>query len=168
MPEFRLLEAHDAAAFRALRLTAIANAPTAVWPTREEEAAAPLDAAAERIRATPNQAVVGVWVDGELTGITGIRREAYAQVGHQAMIWGVFVDPAQRGKGLARRLVETAVAHAAEAWGVIQVSLWVNTENLPAKTLYESLGFVAHLVHPRSMRVNGRFYDEALMVKTLD
>jgi ribosomal protein S18 acetylase RimI-like enzyme len=168
MIEFRLLDLADAAAFKTLRLAAIDNAPTAVWPTREEEAAASLDACAARIRTTPNQAVVGVWIDGVLAGITGVRREPFVQVSHQALIWGVFVDAARRGQGFARRLVDAAIEHAAANWGVVQIKLCVNTENVAAKTLYESLGFVTFGIEARSMRVAGRFYDEAHMVKKLD
>ncbi|AOJ07403.1 hypothetical protein [Burkholderia mayonis] len=39
MISIRLLESADASAFKALRLVAIDASPTAIWPTRAEEAA---------------------------------------------------------------------------------------------------------------------------------
>ncbi|WP_323117899.1 GNAT family N-acetyltransferase [Burkholderia alba] len=168
MTDLRLLEPADASAFRALRLIAIDTSPTAVWPTRAEEEAASLAQLEARITATPMQAVLGAWIDGALVGFTGVRKEPFEQVSHRVWIWGVFVDPAQRGKGLARRLVERSIEHAVREWGVIQVKLCVNTENAPAMALYASLGFETFGIERRSMKVAGRFDDEAHMVRMLD
>jgi ribosomal protein S18 acetylase RimI-like enzyme len=96
-----------------------------------------------------------------------VRREALVKVSHKAFIWGVFVDPAHRGKGIAQDLLNAAAGHAAQEWGCVQLTLCVNAENVAAKNLYTSLGFVVFGVEPRAIRVDGRFYDEEYMVKGL-
>ncbi|AOJ84032.1 MULTISPECIES: GNAT family N-acetyltransferase [Burkholderia] len=168
MIAIRLLEPVHAAAFKALRLAAIDASPSAVWPTRDEEAARSTAEVEARLRASDTQAVFGALAaEDELIGIAGVRRDALVQVGHKATLWGVFVAPAHRGAGLARRLIDAALTHAARDWGIAQVNLCVNTENELAKALYASLGFETFGVERRAMRVGDRFYDEQHMVRLL-
>ena len=167
MVTVRLLGPNDAEQFKALRLVAVDNAPTAIWPTRQEEMARSIEEVVNRVRSTSTQAVFGAF-DGEiLVGITGIRREALCQVNHKATIWGVFVNPSHRGRGIAQALLSAATVHATEEWDTIQLMLCVNAENLPARRLYTSLGFHTFGLEPRAMKVGDRFYDEEHMCKQL-
>ncbi len=52
----------------------------------------------------------------------------------------VYVEAAERGTGLGRRLVEACMAFARQA-GYKRMTLWTNDVLVPAKRLYESLGF---------------------------
>ena len=163
----RLLDAADAARFQTLRLRAVDTAPTSFLPTLDEETSVPVGEFAARITPTPAQAVFGAFDGDTLVGITGVRRDARAKVAHKATIWGVFVDPACRGRGIAQALLESATAHAAQAWQCKQLMLCVNEVNSTAERLYASQGFVRFGTEPRSLFVDGRFYDEHHMVKTL-
>lgn len=163
----RPLAEGDAAAFKALRLQAIQDAPSAVQPTHEEEAAHTLEDMRRRIRATGHEVVFGAFLGDALVGVTGLRRFVPVQAAHKAVLWGVFVDPAHRRGGVARRLLDAAIGHARSA-RVLQIQLCVNTENPRAQALYRSVGFEVFGVEPRSLCVGGRFYDEAHMVLRLD
>ncbi|RQZ19188.1 GNAT family N-acetyltransferase [Burkholderia sp. Bp9031] len=167
MITIRLLDAADAAQFQSVRLRAVDTSPTSFLPTRAEEAGVPVDEFATRITATHERAVFGAFDDASLVGITGVRRDARAKVAHKATIWGVFVDPAYRGRGIAQSLLDSATAHAAQAWECRQLMLCVNAINGTAERLYASQGFVRFGTEPRSLLVDGRFYDEHHMVKTL-
>ncbi|KVC84978.1 GNAT family N-acetyltransferase [Burkholderia ubonensis] len=167
MITIRLLDAADAALFQSLRLRAVETSPTSFLPTRDEEAGVSIAEFAARITPTPSQAVFGAFEDDTLVGITGVRRDARTKVAHKATIWGVFVDPAYRGRGIAQSLLERATAHAAQAWQCRQLLLCVNEINGAAERLYASQGFVRFGTEPRSLFVDGRFYDEHHMVKTL-
>ncbi|WP_321797998.1 GNAT family N-acetyltransferase [Burkholderia sp. BCC1988] len=167
MITIRLLDAADAAQFQSVRLRAVATSPTSFLPTRDEEAGVPVDEFATRITPTHERAVFGAFADASLVGITGVRRDARAKVAHKATIWGVFVDPAYRGRGIAQSLLDSATAHAVQAWECRQLMLCVNEINGTAERLYASQGFVRFGTEPRSLFVDGRFYDEHHMVKTL-
>lgn len=146
----------DAAAFKALRLKAIQDAPTAIWPTHAEESSRTLEETSNRIRATEHQIVFGAFAGPELVGIAGLRRDPLAQVAHKAVLWGVFVDPAHRRGGIAGRLLHAAIAHARAAQ-VLQIHLCVNAENSRAQALYRNAGFETFGIERRAMRVGDRF-----------
>ncbi|RKT99896.1 N-acetyltransferase [Burkholderia sp. Nafp2/4-1b] len=167
MTTIRLLDAADAAQFQSVRLRAVDTSPTSFLPTRDEEAGVSVDEFATRIAPTHMQAVFGAFDGNTLVGITGVRRDARAKVAHKATIWGVFVDPAYRGHGIAQALLDHATAHASQAWQCTQLMLCVNEINGTAERLYASQGFVRFGTEPRSLFVDGRFYDEHHMVKTL-
>ncbi|PCE30092.1 GNAT family N-acetyltransferase [Burkholderia ubonensis] len=167
MITIRLLDAADAPLFQSLRLLAIETSPTSFLPTRDEQAALSVDEVVSRMRPTPELAVFGAFDGDALVGITGVRRDARAQVRHKATVWGVFVDPAYRRRGIAESLLDAAVAHAEHAWQSAQLLLCVNAINEAARRLYLSKGFVRFGTEPRSLVVNGQFYDEEHMVKVL-
>jgi RimJ/RimL family protein N-acetyltransferase len=168
MIAIRPLVSCDAEQFKSLRILATEDSPTSILSTREEEVKRSLEQTVDRIRETHVQAVFGAF-DGEtLIGITGLRREPLHQASHKATIWGVFVNPSFRGLGIAETLLAAATAHAAEKWNTIQLMLCVNAENVAAKNLYASNGFQSFGLEPRAMQVNGRFYDEVHMCKSLE
>ncbi|PCE23219.1 GNAT family N-acetyltransferase [Paraburkholderia acidicola] len=157
----------DADAFKALRLHAIQDAPASFWPTYEEEARLAVDDVRNRIRPTENQVVFGAFSGTGLIGVTGLRRESLEKITHNATLWGVFVEPEWRRSGVARMLLEAAVTHARET-KVLQIRLFVHTENPRAQQLYRSVGFVSYGIEQRAIRVGDRFYDEEHMMLRLD
>jgi GNAT superfamily N-acetyltransferase len=165
--EIRPLEVTDWEAFKEIRLQAISDSPSAVWPTLDEEAGRTSDEVQARIKMSATQVVFGAFRGNKLEGIAGLRREALAQVAHKAILWGVFVKPDLRKQGIARQLFERILCHARKE-GVLQIQLCVNAENAKAKSLYQSLGFKAYGLESRAMRVGDRFYDEEHMVLRLD
>jgi ribosomal protein S18 acetylase RimI-like enzyme len=165
--EIRPLAAPDATAFRQIRLQAISDSPSAVWPTYEEEAKRTVKEIEARILRTDTQIVFGAFIDKDLVGIAGLRREPLDQVRHKAVLWGVFVSPDRRRDGLARKLFSRVQSFAREE-GVRQIQLCVNAENVRARNLYRSLGFESFGVEPRAMRVGDKYFDEEHMVLRLD
>lgn len=163
----RPLNAQDAPAFQQIRLQAISDSPTSVWPTYAEEAQRSLDETALRIARTDTQLVVGAFDGTHLVGIAGMRREALQQVRHKATLWGVFISPEQRRDGLARTLI-TRLVDWARAQGVLQVHLYVNTENTRARDLYAALGFTTIGLEPDAMCVGGKYFDEDHMMLRLN
>jgi len=155
----RRLGAADAEAFRALRLEALAQEPTAFGASFEEEARHDTAFFAARLEAG---VVLGAFApDGTLLGMAGLRAETSAKRAHIGHVWGVHVRPAARGQGIGRRLV-AALLEAARG-RVTHLLLGVNAANVPARRLYESLGFRPHGTQPAALRVDGRDHDETLM-----
>ena len=95
-------------------------------------------------------------VDGTLSGHIGLKL-----ISGEAHVMTIAVHPDRRRRGLARALIKAALAHPASD-GVRRVHLEVRPGNLPARTLYDSLGFVESGVRP------GYYGDEDALLMTLD
>jgi ribosomal protein S18 acetylase RimI-like enzyme len=110
--------------------------------------------------------IAGAWLGDELVGAAGFYRLEGAKTAHRGTIWGVYVQPQARKRGIARALMTEILGHARGQ--VTQVHLSVVTENEPARRLYEALGFMIYGTEPRSLRVEGHYLDEHLMVLRFD
>jgi phosphoribosylglycinamide formyltransferase-1 len=162
-PAIRRLTEADAAAFRAIRLEALKTAPEAFgssYDTERERSETEFAATLTR------NYVAGAWLNDTLVGTAGFYSFASSKEAHRGGVWGVFVHPDHRGSGIARALVEAVVSYARDH--VIQLHLSVVTTNTAAVALYTRLGFSIYGTEPRSLSVNGQFFDEHLMVKRLD
>jgi GNAT superfamily N-acetyltransferase len=139
--DIRRIRAHECAPLRALRLRALADAPTAFGTTLEEEERHPQDywehRAQEGAAADTSVTFVaedaGCWV-GMARGF--LHREDAAIV-RLASMW---VDPRCRRCGVGGALVE-AVIQWARGRGATQLQLWVTDANGPARSLYTRCGF---------------------------
>ena len=183
----RPLGFEDAALYRAIRLEALAAHPDAFGAAFEEEAARPLEAFAERLTAST---VFGGFEDGaraggeslpnggtlpgrgslpddeKILGIAGFRAQTGLKSAHKGVLWGMYARPEARRSGLARGLVEAVLAHARGR--VALIHLTVAADNAVARRLYEACGFAAYGVEARSLKVDGRYLDEVLLVKMLE
>ena len=130
--EIRPLDAADAAAFHALRLRALREHPEAFSQSYESHLATPIADVAERLRAaseSPHDFVLGVFVDGALSGMMGFRRERSAKRRHKAEIWGVYVAAEVQGRGIGRRMMRDAIDRASRMAGLEQINLAVVSGN---------------------------------------
>jgi len=159
----RLLGVADAAAYRDIRIEALVDAPTAFGSDAARESTLGEAVWLERIATNPT---FGVFDGNELAGIATFLRGAGIKRQHKGEVVGVYVRPTARGTGASRLLLETLIASVRDK--VVQLHLSVTTHNEPARRLYESLGFQIYGTEPRALLVEGRSYDEYLMVLRLD
>ncbi|HEY5797039.1 MAG TPA: GNAT family N-acetyltransferase [Bosea sp. (in: a-proteobacteria)] len=157
----RPLTAEDAPAYRALRLSALADTPAAFGASHREEAAQPLDWFTARITPLPPSRVYGVFNGNALIGIAGFLAYGGEKKRHIGLLWGVYVAPAGRGSGIAAALVGAVIAHAREHVLVLHAD--VGVDNQPAQRLYERLGFGSYGIQPKALRIDGVFHDEAML-----
>lgn len=66
-----------------------------------------------------------------------------AQSAYGAQISGVYTAPSSRGKGIATKAMR-ALCHIWMKKGVPRVTLYVNQSNIPARRVYEKVGFSFH------------------------
>jgi ribosomal protein S18 acetylase RimI-like enzyme len=166
-PEIRPVTRAEAAAWRELRLEALKNHPAAFMSSYEEAVKRDLRSFAERIPQPGGDDVLfGVYVGGMLGGCAGFGREPGAKEKHKGFMWGVYLRPALRGRGIGEALIGRLIDHAREHVSLLRCS--VTVENASAAGLYRRLGFVQYGIEPRSLRYDGRDYDEALLVISFD
>ena len=161
-PEIRLLTPADAPVYRDIRLEGLRQNPHAFLATFEHENAMPISRFEERMLTS---SVFGAFVDAELLGVAGYRRQDGAKESHKAVLWGMYVQPKGRNCGLGQALIEAIVAHASGS--VEQLKLVVAASNEAAHRLYRKLGFSEYGREMRSLKQDGRYSDDILMVRFL-
>ncbi|MEV6106648.1 GNAT family N-acetyltransferase [Streptomyces sp. NPDC051940] len=81
---------------------------------------------------------------------------------HVRQIQGLAVDEWARGEGMGRALLRAA-AELARRQGAVRLTLRVLGHNAPARTLYESEGYVVEGVLPGEFWLEGHWVDDVLM-----
>jgi len=163
----QLLTPEHAEAFRALRLAALKECPTAFTADYETNARRTLGHFAAQIKTLPDNFLIGAFHHGALAGIGGFYRTLGSKLDHKGNIWSMFVAADLRRHGTGRRILAEILSRARAIPGIVQVHLSVISDNAPARALYEGAGFRSFGREPRALKVNGRFYDEDHMVLRL-
>ncbi|MDD9902127.1 MAG: GNAT family N-acetyltransferase [Rhodospirillaceae bacterium] len=159
----RRLTSDDAETYRAVRLEGLRLHPEAFGASYETEVEQPLDFFANRLT---NSTVFGAFEADTLLGVAGHFAPTSLKERHKATLFGMYVRDTARGRGVGQMLVEAVVADAAAQFE--SILLTVATANDGARRLYERCGFETYGIEPRSLKVDGVYYDEALMYRRLD
>ena len=160
--ELRRLGPEDAAAYREIRLEALADSPHNFSSTLESEQDQPLGRFAARLA---DDFVLGAFSGTHLVGVAGFYVQPKPKHRHKGMLWGMYVRPDYRAARIGRTLVEAIIAHARQHVELLQ--LFVIADNTPARRLYASLGFVEYGVERHATKYRGEYHDDVLMALPL-
>jgi RimJ/RimL family protein N-acetyltransferase len=160
----RRLVPDDAAAYRELRLRALAEHPAAFTSSHEEESRKPVAAMAVRLAPDGEEAVYGAFADGRLVALAGLARETRTKNRHKAMVFGTYVAPEHGGRGIAGALLAHVIGEAQRQSGLLQLVLTVTAGNAAATALYEKAGFRSFGIEPRAICIDGNYSGKNHMI----
>lgn len=103
--------------------------------------------------------------EGQIVGAADIRRQPFKQK-HVGM-FGISISKDFRGMGLGREIMRVLLGKAKEVMGLEMVILTVNAENVAARSLYKSLGFIESGTIPKALLQDGMYEDQVSMYKML-
>lgn len=161
----RPLTETDAGQYRALRLEALRDSPQSFGASIAEEEALSDDDMIRRAVPEAPSVTFGAFAGEMLVGTATYLQNTREKTHHKGAMLAVYVAPDWRAARLGRKLVEEIIAHA-RALGVM-LQCTVTAENIAARRLYHSLGFVPYGLERDSLCVDGRFLDEELLVLDL-
>jgi ribosomal protein S18 acetylase RimI-like enzyme len=161
--EIRLLSKKDAAVYKDLRLMALQEHPEAFSSSYEEEVTYSVATVGERL-SQENSFTFGAFVDEKLVGVATLLPETKNKLKHRANVVAVYVSASYRKAGIGKKLIEAAINKSRSIGEIEQLYLTVSSKNIPAKNLYQSLGFNTFGIDKRALRVKETYYDEELMV----
>ncbi|AIQ44336.1 GNAT family N-acetyltransferase [Paenibacillus sp. FSL R7-0297] len=164
----RMLTSVDAEVYRELRLQSLRLHPEAYLSSYESEKKLSIVTTRIRLEPSENNFTLGAF-DGEekLVGIVTFFRESRPKIDHKANIYSVYVDSDVRKQGVGRRLMVELIARARQLPGLEILNLTVTSNNVAAKRLYESLGFICYGTEPKAMKLGDEYLDEDLMILML-
>jgi ribosomal protein S18 acetylase RimI-like enzyme len=152
----------DATLYRSIRLEALQRNAEAFASSFESEDAQPDSWFAERLATSE---VFGAWHGTDLVGVVGFRVQPGLKTAHKGVMWGMYVRSDFRNTGTSRRLVEAIIDIASARVEILQLE--VLQDNVAARRLYESFGFVEYGLEINALKQNGVYYNELLMAKPL-
>lgn len=100
--------------------------------------------------------------EGRVIGLCALVPFGSLRRGHSAEL-AVMVDSDNQGRGIGTALMKKALSEADSVMELHRLELKVITENKPAISLYEKLGFKIEATQRSSCIKDGRFADEYLM-----
>lgn len=169
----RRLVAADLPAYKALRDEMLAAHPEAFTSDAAAERSKPASAYAERLGvdgpgdADPAFFAFGAFVGERLVGAFACERDGRAKVRHVGRLIGMMVRAEVRRAGIGRALLDACVEEARRVGALEMLTLSVTATNADAVRLYRRGGFVRYGTLPHAIRVDGRYHDKDLMVRTL-
>jgi RimJ/RimL family protein N-acetyltransferase len=164
--EIRRLAEADAGQYREIRLRMLRDHPEAFGSSYEEYLEQPPESVAARFRdqlSAADNFVLGAFEGEQLIATMGLYREHGVKSRHKGLIWGVYTVPEARGRGIGRRLMEAIMQQARAIEELELLQLAVASDNLPARRLYESLGFRAWGIERHALKIGDAYVDEAHM-----
>ena len=114
-----------------------------------------------------NDFMLGAFEQDKLVGICAFLHRAPVKQRHKGYIWGVFVSPQFRGRGISRQLLVQTISRAEKIPGLSVLQLSVEENNVQAKELYLSCGFIEYGCEMKANYYEGRFVNDLLLWKDL-
>ena len=113
--------------------------------------------------ASEDDFVFGAFVEGELLGIAGFRREGRPKTRHRGEIVQMFVGPEAQGRGIGEMLLRSVIEAAFDLPGIESIELSAVADNEAARKLYERVGFTTYGIRRRHFKSGDRYWDQRFM-----
>lgn len=157
-------------AFKELRLSALKELPEAFGVSVDEEINKSKDEWQDFLQSACMQQtcwLICAKVDNQFVGMIYAEREAGEYFKHLIWIKKVYVKPSWRNRSVGKQMLDAITELLLHDPWAEQLVLWVTCDMISAIKLYKKAGFTIVGTLEKAININGTFYDNYLMQKTL-
>jgi len=158
-----MITERDVEPYMNLRINDLKQYSDAFESSLEEEVETCMERMYHRI-ASEEEMAFGAFEAEQLVGTVSLLLSQQARLKHRARIIGLYVDHAYRNSGVSRMLIKKTIEEAKNNKAVEQLYFNVVASDFIAKRLFKSLGFHTYAVDRNAIKIDGKYYDEELMV----
>lgn len=141
--------------YKALRLEAVQDSPTAFLDSYEEELAKPDNLWQERL-----SNMLFAESDGKIVGMLGFYQDKSDKIKHIRHLVSIYVKPEYRGQGIATALINEVIEASKKDSSISKLEISVISSQEIAFQLYQRLGFQVIGKATRALRYQNQDYDE--------
>ncbi|MEP6849134.1 MAG: GNAT family N-acetyltransferase [Acidobacteriota bacterium] len=161
---YRRLQQGDGYAYRCIHLESLKNFPDNFGTLYEDQVKVPILLFETFIETVSmDNFMIGAFVENELVGIAGFRREERPKTRHRGEIVQVFVRPEFHGQKIGETLVRKAVDAAFLLPGIDSLELSAVADNSAARGLYEKIGFETYGIRSGYFKSSRNYSDQRFM-----
>lgn len=156
--------------YKRIRLDALKSNPTSFASTYEETLRYSDEVWQNRLnrkKQDDNSIMLFAFDEQKIIGLVGIYWRDRQMIKHIAEVHGVFVNPAYRRQGVAKLLMEKIIAKVKKHQQFAKLKLQVNTLNVSAIKLYQSVGFKIVGTLKKETKFDNTYFDDYVMEKIL-
>jgi len=110
---------------------------------------------------------LGAYSKNVLAGVASFAREDKEKLSHKGLLFTMYVSTGFRGHGIAKQLLGEIIKKVKTVLDIEQINLIVISDNVRAKRLYEKFGFKKYGTELNSIKWDGKYFSEDLMVLRL-
>jgi len=160
----RLLTPTDTQAYLKLRLLGLQTDPKTFLSTFEREKDWPSTFFTNKIIYATKPPIFGVYgkfSEDQLIATAQLAAEYHPKNQHIANIYDVYVQPTQRRNSVGSQILKHLISKAKTHLALEQLHLRVNSDNIPAISLYKKLGFTRIATRKNAVKeADGTYQDE--------
>lgn len=159
----RSLNPDDWKIWKEIRLESLKLYPEAFGSSYEESSLMSDDSFKQALQDT---LVFGAFKEQKLIGVARFSVSQGNKTKHRGNLISMYLKKEHRGVGIAGALINKVIEHAKTQ--VSQLHCSVVTDNVAAVELYKKHGFKLYGTEPRSLKIDGKYYDEFLLVRIFE
>lgn len=108
--------------------------------------------------------VIGAFLNKQLIGISGFKRQERRKVNHSGIIIQVYVNPEYQGNKIGSNLMQSTLTEAFKIDGIEQIEIGVISSNEKAENIYKKIGFKEFGLQKNFLKINDAYYHHKMMM----
>lgn len=161
MITIRKLEKDDYLEYKLIRLEMLQNHPTAFGSDYESESLFSDETWIKRLSKSSVD-TYAAFKATEIIGICVVVTNPRLKMKHISTLHSMYIKPEFRGKDYSKVMIRGVIKELKKR-KTLRLNLSVATVNVPAISLYKSIGFVEYGVEPQAIKHQNRYYDLVYM-----